>query len=459
MTWNQRHRLRAFLNSSLWPIPLACMVAAPPLAHLILWIDGQTGWTLNVSVDGARAVAGTLAGALLSLIVFMFSVLLVAVQLASAQLTPRVIARVFKARFTKFALGVFVFTYTYSLVVLGRLEAPVPLFSGLLCAYGSLACLAVFLFLIDRLGKELRPVRILTSVAAEGREVIRNIYPEPLGAAGRAGQRAETLSLDEPSRVIEHRGAPGVVQAFDDGGLLEMAHRANCIIELVPQVGDFVATDDPLFRVYQGGQAVDERLLRQSVGFGPERTPEQDPAFAFRIIVDIASKALSPAINDPTTAVLAIDQIHHLLRQVGGRHLDTGQERDATGRIRLVYRTPDWEDFVHLAVTEIRHFGGESIQVARRLRAMLENLIQTLPEERGTLLRQELNLLHRSAERFFSEPEDRVLANVCDSQGVGGKQGKRPGGSASRASAREAIAGGMRPGASPINSMGNGTPS
>ena len=97
-------------------------------------------------------------------------------------------------------------------------------------------------------------------------------------------------------------------------------------------------------------------------------------------MVDIASKGLSPAINDPTTAVLAIDQIHHLLRNVGSRHLDDERVRDAAGRVRLVYRTPAWEDFVQLAVTEIRHFGGESIQIARRLRAMLENLIQTLPE-------------------------------------------------------------------------------
>ena len=105
---------------------------------------------------------------------------------------------------------------------------------------------------------------------------------------------------------------------------------------------------------------------------------EQDPAFAFRIIVDIASKGLSPAINDPTTAVLAIDQIHHLLRSVGGRHLDEGLAHDRSGSLRLVYRTPDWEDFVYLAVTEIRQFGGTSIQVARRLRAMLENLTDIL---------------------------------------------------------------------------------
>ena len=147
---------------------------------------------------------------------------------------------------------------------------------------------------------------------------------------------------------------------------------------------------------------------------------EQDPMFAFRMIVDIASKGLSPAINDPTTAVLALDQLHHLLRHVGSRRLDDEKVRDATGRIRLIYRTPDWEDFVRLAVTEIRQFGGSSIQIARRLRAMLENLIETLPEERAEALRQELKLLKKSAERFFQEPEDRDLADVSDSQGVGG---------------------------------------
>jgi uncharacterized membrane protein len=163
-------------------------------------------------------------------------------------------------------------------------------------------------------------------------------------------------------------------------------------------------------------------VLCESVAVGQERTFEQDPAFAFRVMVDIASKGLSPAINDPTTAVLAIDQIHHLLRNVGSRRLDDERVRDRAGRLRLAYRTPEWEDFVQLAVTEIRHFGGGSIQVARRLRAMLENLIQTLPDERGPLLRQELALVHRSVERFFAEPEDRAAADVSDRQGMGGKR-------------------------------------
>ena len=147
---------------------------------------------------------------------------------------------------------------------------------------------------------------------------------------------------------------------------------------------------------------------------------EQDPTFAFRIVVDIASKALSPAINDPTTGVLALDQIHRLLRTVAGRQLDTGRVNDGAGKLRLAYRTPDWEDFVSLSVTEIRHFGRESIQIVRRMRALLENLIKVVPPQRAALLRAELDLLSRGVDHDFRDPEDRVRAASADSLGVGG---------------------------------------
>ena len=200
-----------------------------------------------------------------------------------------------------------------------------------------------------------------------------------------------------------------------------LARGADCLIELVPQVGDFIAAGDPLFRVYhQTGRSLAGANLCQCVAVGQERTHEQDPTLAFRIVVDIAAKALSPAINDPTTAVLAIDQIHHLLRRVGRRRLDEGVLRDDSGKVRLVYRTPDWEDFVQLSLTEIRQFGGSAMQIVRRLRFMLENLLDTLPEPRTILLRQELSLLQRTAERLFIEPEERALAATGDSQGMGG---------------------------------------
>ena len=160
---------------------------------------------------------------------------------------------------------------------------------------------------------------------------------------------------------------------------------------------------------------------------------EQDPMFAFRILVDIALKALSPAINDPTTAVLAMDQIHRLLRVVGRRRLHGEQIRDAAGHVRVILRTPNWEDFVHIACNEIRACGAGSVQVPRRQRAMLENLIRTLPAHRHAALREQLDLLDRTLPDYYKLPEDLALARIADSQGLGGAS------SASRAAQRGAM--------------------
>jgi len=169
-----------------------------------------------------------------------------------------------------------------------------------------------------------------------------------------------------------------------------------------------------------GAAALDDGILCSQVAFGRERTLEQDTTFAFRVIVDIAIKALSKAINDPTTAVLSIDQLHRLLRAVGRRHLHDDEVHDSTGKLRVILRTPEWQDFVQLSCNEIRHYGAENAQIARRLRAMLENLLQTLPEHRRPVLRQELDLLDRMLEKLHLFPEDLALARVPDTQGLGG---------------------------------------
>jgi uncharacterized membrane protein len=208
--------------------------------------------------------------------------------------------------------------------------------------------------------------------------------------------------------------------AFDVKGLVELASRMGGTIRIVPQVGDFVATGDPLFQVNQGSRIVEERELQQSVAIGPERTVEQDPAFAFRIIVDIAIKALSPAINDPTTAVSGIDQIHRLLRVLAARDLGDGRVRDRAGRLRVVFPTPGWEDFVRLGITEIRQYGAGSIQVVRRLRAMLEDLIEAVPPDRRPVLREQLKLLDRTVENHFPELDEQTLGKMADYQGIGG---------------------------------------
>jgi uncharacterized membrane protein len=418
MNWLQRYRFRHYLRNSIWTAPVAAMVAALLLVRPLHWFEQTMGWQGGMDPDTVRTVLGTLAGAIFTFIVFVCSSLLLVVQLASAQLTPRIIGILFRDRVTKLTLSMFVFTFVFVVSALIRIDTTVPVLTALTAAYSSAACLGLFLYLIDHVGKLLRPSGALGSVDSQAHQVIDNVYPRRAKESRTAQLERDSLSDALPPRTVPTI-AGGVVLAFDVQGLVALAARHACVIELVPQVGEFVAPGSALFRLY-GGADLPAEALRQSVALGVERTMEQDPSLGFRLIVDIASKALSPAINDPTTAVLAIDRLHHLLRHVGGRSLDDERVRDAIGRVRLIYRTPDWEDFVRLAVTEIRHFGGGSIQVARRLHAMLENLIETLPASRAAPLRQEMQLLKRSAERFFQEPEDRALANVSASQGVGG---------------------------------------
>jgi uncharacterized membrane protein len=278
-------------------------------------------------------------------------------------------------------------------------------------------CFGAFLYLIDYASRLLRPISIIGRVGKAGLAVIASCYPELNSTETES--RLRTVR-GRPGRVVVHEGSSEIVLAANVSELIRLADRSGGIIELVPQVGDFVATDEPLFRLYGGAEALEDWELRSAIAFGPERTLEQDPTFAFRIIVDIALKALSPAINDPTTAVIATDQLHRLLRGVGRRNLLTEELLGASGELRVICRTPNWEDFVHLAFTEIRLSGAHNIQVARRLRAMIENLIETLPDYRRSALSQELTLLDREIDGRFANPEDRVLARVADSQGLGG---------------------------------------
>jgi uncharacterized membrane protein len=420
MTWIWRYRVRLFLRDSVWVLPSLGIMAALAAVRIVSWAEHALNWESSFHPEATQTALMALASAMFTFIVFVSSTLLLALQLASAQLTPRIIAFVFRDPVTKFSSMLFAFTFTFLIATVIRVQTSMPPLTTRLAAYSCVASLCVFFYMIDHVGKSLRPNEAMRSVALRGRKVIESVYPRKLTEFRNDPPEPSRSTGGTPTGTIPVQ-VDGVVLACDIPGIVSLAERADGVIELVPQVGDFVAVGHPLFRVFAAHGGPSANQLRRMVAIGHERTLEQDPAFAFRVIVDIACKALSPAINDPTTAVLAIDQLQHLLHTVGQRHLDDERIRDATGRLRLIYRTPAWEDFVHLAVTEIRHFGCESIQVARRLRAMLEDLIQTLPEERVALLRQELNLLHRSAARFFPEPEDRALAAVSDSQGVGGR--------------------------------------
>jgi uncharacterized membrane protein len=376
------------------------------------------GWQGDSSPETARLVMSTVAASTFTLVVLLSSVMLLAIQLSSAQITPRIIAMIYRSHYGKLAFAIFVFSFTFSMATLVRIEDTVPHLTCYVSVFGFLVSLVLFILFIDSVGKTLRPSSALRRIGLAARKVIRSVYPSPLRPDSQPPQALDTILQGEPRIVLNTED--GAVLAFNRAGLINKASKSNCIIELIPQVGDFVAAGDPMFRIYGGGNTLPDRDLRGSIAVGHERNFEQDSMFAFRIIVDIAIKALSPAINDPTTAVIAIDQLHHLLRDIGKRYLAEGQEKDAAGQLRLIYRTPDWEDFVLLGTTEIRQYGRDSIQVQRRLRAMLEDLIETLPESRHAVLQKETALLGALLRRAFADVADQALAESGDLQGIGG---------------------------------------
>jgi uncharacterized membrane protein len=302
--------------------------------------------------------------------------------------------------------------------VKSRVET-IPHFLVSLMGILGLLNIIAFMFLIDYAARLLRPVSIIGLVAEKGLKVIEDVYPRPIRtSAAKAGALKE---LGPPERTVPHNHSSAIVIAVNLQALVSEATRANVVIEFAPRVGDFVAKDDPLFLLRgAGAETVDARWLEAQVAFGPERTIEQDSTFAFRVIVDIAIKALSPAINDPTTAVLAIDQLQRLLRTVGTRDLHDEKISGDDGQLRVIFRTPNWSDFVHLTFSEIRQCGAGNFQIVRRLRAMIDHVMQYLPDSRQVALQRERDLLDRTVQKLYVFPEDLVLARIPDSQGLGG---------------------------------------
>jgi uncharacterized membrane protein len=420
MTWEQRYRLRHSARTSLVLWSGLALVAALIAAPAVRWAERETGWVIfGFTPDGARAILGVLVGSMLTFFVFVLSATLIVVQLASGQSTPRVIGLVLATPGVKVALAVLTFTYTYTLAALARVDDRAPDLHVTIAVFLNLACVIVFLLFVQRLSTGLRPASLIRLVADRALQVFEQVYPLAFNAE-RIVSATNRSRVTTPTQVIDFSGQSGVVLAFTATELAQQAQIANVVVELVPQVGDFVGTGDPLFRIHGDLRPVAPDSLRGCVAVGAERTLDQDPRFVFRVLVDIASKALSPGINDPTTAVQALDQIQHLLHCVAKRHLDEGEIRGPDGQLRLVYGTPDWPDFVLLAVSEVRQFGAASLQVNRRLRAMLERLIEVVPEERRPPLQKELAVLGNAIARNFDDEEDRKRANVADCQGVGG---------------------------------------
>jgi uncharacterized membrane protein len=276
--------------------------------------------------------------------------------------------------------------------------------------------------LVQRL-TTLQVTEVLYFIGQKGRQVIHEVYP-PLSTAETASQGRENLSNpgmpDLPvTQTVTHTGRPMVIAAYDVLALVSLARQAGAVIAMPYAVGDTLLEGEPLLSVSGGHLMLPQASLRRAVELKRERTFDQDPKYALRLLVDIAIKALSPAINDPTTAVQALDHIEDLLRRIGGRHLEVGQVRDEHGVLRVIFPTPPWKDFLMLAFDEIRVYGATSLQVMRRLGTALYDLAHAAPAARREEIHRYVEHLHTTIKTSITDLEDQSEALQQDRQGLG----------------------------------------
>jgi uncharacterized membrane protein len=229
------------------------------------------------------------------------------------------------------------------------------------------------------------------------------------------------------TQTLRYSGNPRAITRFDIDRLVRLAQQAEAVIVLACSVGDTLVEDTPLVRVHGAKRELPAPALTRGIHLARFRTFEQDPKYPIRILVDIAIKALSPAINDPTTAVQTIDQIEDLLLRLARCDLDAGQARDRSGALRLVYPMPTWEDYLTLAFDEIRQYGAASVQVMRRLRSALVNIADsTTVPSRADAVRRYVRHLDLVVQASPLDAEDRLMALQEDRQGLGLSRKRAP---------------------------------
>jgi len=390
---------RDVLRSTFWLVPALCVVASIGLGIGLIALDQRLPAAHGVFLypgppGGARSFLSSIVTAMISFTGLVFSITIVVLQLTSGQFSPRVLRMFLRDRTIQVTLGVFVATFVYALVVQRAVLGTsgqggfVPRIAVTVAFAFVLASVGLFIRYIDHVANIIRAATIVTYIGTQSRRVLEQRYPSDL-VAGVVRTPVSTAVLTVPA---PH---PGVVVSVNERVLVELAAGAGAVLVLIPRLGDFVPAGAPLLTIHPEPDRPDmdagelETLGKRVIGavaLDTERTMEQDLAFGFRQLVDIAERALSPGINDPTTAVQALDVLHDLLRRLATRHLPDGRSVGADGRLRLVVPQYGFGDFLDVAVGEIWRYGSDAAQVPGRIHVLLADLASAaLPEHRGAV--------------------------------------------------------------------------
>ncbi len=409
------------LGSNLWFIPVVCVLAGVVLSIGTMAIDRAFDFDiiprwLTGGPDAAMGILTTIAVSMVSLAALVLTITMVVVQLAMGQFSPRIVQTFLRDRPSQLAIGLFVATFAHSILAMREVSfqdgGQVPGIAVIVAYVLVLVSIAMLVLYVNHIGRSLRVSALIELVGNDTRRLLDQVYPKQLGGV-----------VDDPGVIVATKS--GVVTGIDRDGLIEVAVESDCVIQVVPALGAFVPAGAPLVRVDGDARGIDQDEARSKLAWGLERTLDEDVAYGFRMLVDMAERALSESpFLDPTTAVQALDRLHDGLRQLVHREFPDGRHYDQAGHLRLVIPSMDWDAYVHLAFDEVRLAGAGSPQVTRRLVAALEDLLAIAPAQRRPVLDEQLELLFKAVEGLNREERDRDSALVPDGQGFGVAAGK-----------------------------------
>ena len=315
--------------------------------------------------------------------------------------------RILRDKPSQLAIGLFVATFVHAILALrevtinGDGTGHVPGIAVITAFVLVLVSIAVIVVYVHHIGQALRVSALIELVGDETRTLLNRRYPD----------KGPALDTRQDSLPVVCARESGVITGIGYEQLVEEGRRADCRLELVPALGEFVPAGGPLFRVHGESAVVDEERVRGALISSLEPTLDEDITCGLRLLVDIAERSLADSpFQDPTTAVQAIDRLHDILRQLARRPFPDGQHRDEAGQVRLTVRTMSWEAYVHLAFDEIRLAGAGSPPVTRRLKAALTDLRSIAPPERAVIIDLQLDLLATTTEASLSDERDVELA-------------------------------------------------
>ncbi|WP_394213944.1 DUF2254 domain-containing protein [Brachybacterium vulturis] len=407
------------LWSPFWAIPVACSVAAVvlgvglPQAEEAL--DVTVPYVFQGGPDGARGLLATIATGMISMTGLVFSITMVVLQLASSQFTPRVLGGFLESRITQVTLGVFIASFVFALTVTRSVRGDygdagefVPKASVTLAFLLVLASVGCFLAFIHHITTSIQVSHVISRIGDRALALAETLYP-----GTDDGERAglgPTWSPDPgtPRAAVSTEDRHGMITQVDYGRLVELARELDAVVLIDREVGQFLAEGQHLFRVWGTEQLAeaDRARLWSTITLAAERQLLQDVGFGIRQLVDIAERALSPGINDPTTAVKVLDELHRVLRHLVRRESPSPYIADEDGRVRVVHRPQSIEGHLSLAVDEISLYGKDTLQIPRRLTVMLEDLLDVALDRYRPLLEQALEQLETPRGRPAPDPQE-----------------------------------------------------